>query len=218
MSGKTATLSKDKPSHKFEGLPMYRADGENEIEYSVKELKVSGYTSKVGETITGRITVTNTQETTEVVVDKKWVNADGTETWPDGVTVEIQLLADSTAVEGKKAKLSADQPSYKFEKLPKYQSDGKTEIEYSIEEPTKIAGYTSSVEEKEARKFTVTNAYSATGTLNLEAEKKFKNGKLKEGEFTFELMDAAGKVLQSKKNDAAGNVSFDMITYKLALT
>ena len=29
-------------------------------------------------------------------------------------------------------------------------------------------------------------------------------------------MDADGKVQQSKKNDAAGNVSFDMITYKLA--
>ena len=315
VSGKTATLSKDKPSHKFEGLPMYRADGENEIEYSVKELKVSGYTSKVGETITGRITVTNTQETTEVVVDKKWVNADGTDTWPtgvtveiqltadgtevsgktatlsadkpsctfdklpkyqsdgtteikygvkevkvagytsevgdltdgkitvtntqettevevekkwinaedqsvrewpEGVTVEIQLLADSTAVEGKKAKLSAEQPSYKFEKLPKYQPDGKTAIVYSIEEPTKIAGYTSSVEVKEAGKFTVTNAYSATGTLNLEAEKKFKNGKLKEGEFTFELMDADGKVLQSKTNDAAGKVAFDEIEYKLS--
>ena len=215
VSGKTATLSAEKPSHKFEDLPMYRADGKTDIEYSVKELKVSGYTSKVGETITGRITVTNTQETTEVVVDKKWVNADGTDTWPTGVTVEIQLTADGTEVSGKTATLSAEKPSHKFEKLPKYNSNGN-EIEYSIEEPTKIAGYTSSVEEKEAGKITVTNAYSATGTLNLEAEKKFKNGKLKEGEFTFELMDAAGKVLQSKKNDAAGNVSFDMITYKLA--
>ncbi len=62
----------------------------------------------------------------------------------------------------------------------------------------------------------ITNAYDSDGTLKLNAEKIFKNGTLKGGEFTFELMDAAGKVLQSKKNDAAGNVSFDMITYKLA--
>ena len=61
-----------------------------------------------------------------------------------------------------------------------------------------------------------TNAYDADGTLKLDAEKTFKNGTLKGGEFTFELMDADGKVQQSKKNDAAGNVSFDMITYKLA--
>ena len=215
VSGKTATLSAEKPSHKFEDLPMYRADGKTDIEYSVKELKVSGYTSKVGETITGRITVTNTQETTEVVVDKKWVNADGTDTWPTGVTVEIQLTADGTEVSGKTATLSAENPSHKFENLPKYDSNGN-EIVYSVEEPTKIAGYTSSVEKKEAGKFTVTNAYSATGTLNLEAEKKFKNGKLKEGEFTFELMDADGKVLQSKTNDAAGKVAFDEIEYKLA--
>ena len=61
-----------------------------------------------------------------------------------------------------------------------------------------------------------TNAYDADGTLKLNAEKTFKNGTLHGGEFTFELMDKDGKVLQSKKNDAAGNVSFDMITYKLA--
>ena len=64
--------------------------------------------------------------------------------------------------------------------------------------------------------YVFTNAYDADGTLKLNAEKTFKNGTLHGGEFTFELMDKDGKVLQSKKNDAAGNVSFDMITYKLA--
>ena len=62
----------------------------------------------------------------------------------------------------------------------------------------------------------ITNAYEAEGTLDLEAEKKFKNGKLKEGEFTFELKGADGTVLQSKKNDASGKAVFDPITYKLA--
>ena len=51
--------------------------------------------------------------------------------------------------------------------------------------------------------------------MKLDAEKTFKNGRLKGDEFTFELKDADGKVLQSKKNDAAGNVSFDLITYKM---
>ena len=62
----------------------------------------------------------------------------------------------------------------------------------------------------------ITNAYGAAGTLKLDAEKQFKNGKLRGGEFTFKLMDANGDELQSTTNDAAGNVSFDMITYKLA--
>ena len=64
--------------------------------------------------------------------------------------------------------------------------------------------------------YVFTNAYDADGTLKLNAEKTYKNGTLHGGEFTFELMDKDGEVLQSKKNDAAGNVSFDMITYKLA--
>ena len=218
MSGKTAVLSADQPSYTFDKLPKYKEDGTTEIKYGVEEVKVAGYTSEVGELKDGKITVTNTQETTEVEVEKKWINAEdqSVRDWPEGVTVEIQLLADGTAVEGKKAKLSAEQPVYIFTGLAKYQPDGKTEIVYSIKEPTKIAGYESSVEEKEAGKFTVTNAYSATGTLNLEAEKKFENGKLKKGEFTFELVDADEKVLQSKTNDAAGKVVFDKIEYKLS--
>ena len=69
--------------------------------------------------------------------------------------------------------------------------------------------------ETESR-YVFTNAYAAAGTLKLDAEKQFKNGTLKGGEFTFELKDADGNVMQSKTNDAAGNVSFDLITYQLA--
>ena len=68
--------------------------------------------------------------------------------------------------------------------------------------------------EAAATDYVFTNAYDAAGTLKLDAEKTFKNGTLKGGEFTFELKDADGNVLQSKKNDAAGKVSFDLITYK----
>ena len=69
--------------------------------------------------------------------------------------------------------------------------------------------------ETESR-YVFTNAYAAAGTLKLDAEKQFKNGTLKGGEFTFELKDADGNVMQSKTNDAAGNVSFDLIAYQLA--
>ena len=65
-------------------------------------------------------------------------------------------------------------------------------------------------------RYVFTNAYAADGTLKLDAEKTFKNGVLQGGEFSFELKDADGNVLQSKKNDAAGKVSFDMIAYTLA--
>ena len=66
-----------------------------------------------------------------------------------------------------------------------------------------------------APEFVFTNAYEAHGTLKLDAEKEFTNGVLHGGEFTFELKDAEGNVLQSKKNDAAGKVSFEMIAYEM---
>ncbi|MBR3000822.1 MAG: Cna B-type domain-containing protein, partial [Oscillospiraceae bacterium] len=123
-----------------------------------EEAKVAGYTTEVGDLTEGKITVTNTQKTTEVEVDKKWVNADGSETWPAGVTVSIQLTADKEAVAGKTATLNADQTSYKFTSLPKYKVvDGKeVEIEYSVEE-AKVAGYTTEVGDLTEGKTTVTN-------------------------------------------------------------
>ncbi|HAB94338.1 MAG TPA: hypothetical protein DCF49_06190, partial [Lachnospiraceae bacterium] len=69
--------------------------------------------------------------------------------------------------------------------------------------------------EAAATDYVFTNAYDAAGTLKLDAEKTFKNGVLTGGEFTFELKDADGNVLQSKKNDAAGNASFDLIAYSM---
>ena len=87
VAGKTATLSSDQPSFKFSSLPKYKADGRTEIAYSVEEVEVAGYASEVGELADGKITVTNTQETTEIEVDKAWVNADGGDDWPAGVTV-----------------------------------------------------------------------------------------------------------------------------------
>ena len=70
-------------------------------------------------------------------------------------------------------------------------------------------------EEKTESRYVFTNAYKAEGTLKLDAVKEFKRGTLKGGEFTFLLKDEYGYVLQSKTNDAAGKVSFDLLTYKL---
>ena len=100
---------------------------------------------------------TNNREVTSIEVDKKWLKADGTTLdWPEDVTVDIQLTADGQAVEGKTATLSADQTSYEFEGLPKYQADGTTEIAYSVTE-VEVAGYVSVVGELADGKITITN-------------------------------------------------------------
>ena len=105
----------------------------------------------------GRITVTNTQGTTRIEVDKKWVGADGGTDWPENVTVSIQLTADGEEVAGKTAVLSADHPSHKFENLPMYRADGVTGIVYSVKEVEVPGGYTSEISDAEAGHITVTN-------------------------------------------------------------
>ena len=69
---------------------------------------------------------------------------------------------------------------------------------------------------KEAEELTIENAYSAIGTLNLIAQKKLTTTEtpLAAGQFTFELRDKDGTVLQTKTNDADGKVTFDPINYK----
>jgi pilin isopeptide linkage protein len=57
------------------------------------------------------------------------------------------------------------------------------------------------------------NAYHASGSLELKAEKQLTGSPLKDGQFTFELKDAKGNVLQTKQNDQAGNVVFDALQY-----
>ena len=34
--------------------------------------------------VDGNITITNEQETVKIEVDKKWLHADGSKSWPDG--------------------------------------------------------------------------------------------------------------------------------------
>ncbi len=59
-----------------------------------------------------------------------------------------------------------------------------------------------------------TNTYSvAPTTAAIETGKSLENRKLKNGEFTFELVDAEGNVVETKTNDADGAVKFSAITY-----
>ena len=149
-------------------LPKYRADGKTEIIYTVDEEVPKGF-AKV---VTGNnIKNTYQPEFTKIMVEKTWVNADGSTTWPEGVTVEVQLTADGAAVKEKTAKLDAKNTSYTFEKLPKYQADGTTEIAYSVKE-VKVAGYSSTVGVLTAGKITVTNTQETT---KIKVEKIWKD-------------------------------------------
>lgn len=60
------------------------------------------------------------------------------------------------------------------------------------------------------------NTYTATGEAQFTAHKNLTGRDLAKGEFSFQLKDSNGNVLQTKTNDAKGNVTFDKISYGLA--
>ncbi len=49
-----------------------------------------------------------------------------------------------------------------------------------------------------------------TGSARIAAKKTFEGGTLEDGQFSFALKDAEGKVLQTVTNDAEGNIAFDV--------
>ena len=62
---------------------------------------------------------------------------------------------------------------------------------------------------------TFSNTYTAPqpAKAKISASKILEGAELKNGEFNFQLLDEAGKVLQTKQNDANGTVAFDDLSY-----
>ena len=58
-----------------------------------------------------------------------------------------------------------------------------------------------------------TNTYAAKGEITFSGTKTLVNRELKEGEFTFELYDSEGELLESVTNKADGSYSFRTIEY-----
>lgn len=62
---------------------------------------------------------------------------------------------------------------------------------------------------------TFVNYYAENGIV-ISAKKSLEGRTLEAKQFAFELKDEAGNVIRTAKNDAAGNVTFEKITYKLS--
>ncbi|MDH4422949.1 Cna B-type domain-containing protein [Bacillus cereus] len=190
-------------SFDFKDLPKYDGQG-NEIKYTVSEVKVDGYETKVeGTTITN--TYKNT-ETTEVSGKKVWEdynNKFGTR--PEGITV--QLLQNGTEFQAKEVK--ADEKgnwNFDFKDLPKYDGQGN-EIKYTVSE-VKVDGYETKVEGT-----TITNTYKNTETTELNGKKVWEDYNNKFGKrpesITVQLLQN-GTEFQTKevKADKEGNWNF----------
>ncbi|MGS0417838.1 Cna B-type domain-containing protein [Bacillus mycoides] len=145
----------------FKDLPKYDGQG-NEYTYTVSEVQVNGYETKVeGTTITN--TYKNT-ETTELSGKKVWEDYNNKfNTRPESITV--QVLQNGT--EFNKQEVKADKAgnwNFSFKDLPKYDGQGN-EYTYTVSE-VQVNGYETKVEGT-----TITNTYKNTETTELSGKK-----------------------------------------------
>ena len=188
---------------KFEGKPKYESG--KEIKYTVSEVSVAGFISSKGD---GDYDIVNTP--TKVTINK--VEARNNENL-SGAALQIQD-ADGNVVE---EWVTDGTPHVIIGKL----AIGKT---YTLVETIAPKGYavadpvTFTVEEDATKtEITLVDVYSAKGSLSLTATKRLTTTEtaLLPDQFTFVLCDKDGNILQTKKNDADGNVTFDEIPYVL---
>ena len=128
--------------------------GGTPIQYTVVEVTVAGYTSKVTGDAASGFTITNSYspETVDVKATKNWDDANNQDgKRPNKIT--INLLADGQKVDSKEVQAAADGTwTVEFTKLAKYK-DGK-EIKYTVTEEA-VAEYESTITD-----FTITNKYA----------------------------------------------------------
>ena len=128
--------------------------GGTPIQYTVVEVTVPGYTSKVTGDAASGFTITNSYspETVDVKATKNWDDANN----QDGkrpTKITINLLADGQKLDSKEVQAAADGTwTVEFTKLAKYKA-GK-EIKYTVTEE-KVSEYESSITD-----FNITNKYT----------------------------------------------------------
>ena len=133
--------------HTFKDLPKYDDNGK-EITYTVKEVAIEGYESKIEGNAKDGFVITNKNiAKTEVPVEKKWIGKAVNE-------IEVKLLANGKEVQT--AKLNeANSWKHTFKDLPVYDENGK-EIVYTVKEVA-IEGYESKIEGNAKDGFVITN-------------------------------------------------------------
>ncbi|WJE35843.1 Cna B-type domain-containing protein [Bacillus mycoides] len=180
----------------FKDLPKYDGQG-NEFQYTVNEVKVKDYETKVeGTTITN--TYKNT-ETTELSGKKIWEDYNNKfNTRPESITV--QLLQNGTEFQTKEVKADKDGNwSFDFKDLPKYDGQGN-EFKYTVNE-VKVNGYETKVEGT-----TITNTYKNTETTEVSGKKVWDDNNAIDRPSTIKVdLLQNGQVIDTKEVSVATN-------------
>ena len=184
---------------KFENLDKF--ENGKEINYTISEEKVEGYTTEVkGYDVKNSYTPGKTA----IQVTKAWADKDNQDgKRPESVT--IKLLADGKET-GKTLKLSEENKwTGSFTDLDEYK-DGK-KIEYTIKEEALKDGYVSVVTGTAENGFTVTNTRE-TEKISVEGSKTWDDANNQDGkrptEITINLLRNGKKVDSKKVTEAEG--------------
>ena len=170
--------------HTFKDLPVYDENGK-EIVYTVKEVAIEGYESKIeGNAKDGFVITNKNLAKTEVPVEKKWIGKAVNE-------IEVKLLANGQEVQTVKLN-EANSWRHTFKDLPVYDENGK-EIVYTVKE-VEIEGYESKIEGNAKDGFVITNRN--VEKTQVPVEKKWIGKILKEIEVK---LLANGKEIQNVK-------------------
>lgn len=239
-TGESAELSKSNSwKGSFKGLPKYSESG-SEVRYTVAEVPVEGYSSKVTGDAKDGFTVTNTVKTGELDVSKTVVAREGLAVDADKI---FKFVVEATDAMGRKVSGTYGDATFEDGEATLKLKDGQTAritglpagTAYTVTERA-AAGYKAAVNGAEGSKAegsisadqvasaAFTNTFDpAPATASVpELTKVLAGGRkpgLQEGEFTFELSltDGAGNVLEGypieAKNDKDGKVSFGELSF-----
>ena len=214
-TGKTLELNKDNNwSGSFTDLDVNKAG--KAIKYTIEEVSVAEYESKVTGDATTGFTITNsyTPAKTSVSVKKAWDDKDN----QDGkrpASVTVKLLADGQDT-GKTLELNAAN-GWAGSFIDLDADKGGTPIQYTVVEVT-VPGYTSKVTGDAASGFTITNSYSPE-TVDVKATKNWDDANNQDGKrptkITINLL-ADGQKVDSKEIQAAPDGTWSVEFTKLA--
>lgn len=188
-------------------------------DYQVKEVIDENYGKDYDTVITGKatqkegFTITNTRKTTTHSVKKEWEDNKNKLGLRKAIKVQLKQNGENY---GEAIELSeANNWEHTFTELP--ESNNGVAYEYTVEEIDIPEGYTHEVV-TEGKNSTITNRILSGVKQDLTFKKELEGRDLVEGEFTFNLLDENGKVVQTAQNAADGTITFKDVEFEKAGT
>ena len=188
-------------------------------DYQVKEVIDDNYGKDYDTVITGKaiqkegFTITNTRKTTTHTVEKEWEDNENKLGLRKNIKVQLKQNGENY---GEAVELSkANKWKHNFQDLP--ESKNGVLYEYTVEEIDIPEGYTHEVV-TEGKKSVITNRILSGVKQDLTFKKELEGRDLVEGEFTFNLLDEKGNVVQTARNVADGTITFKDVEFEKAGT